>query len=86
MQPEQAGLLAPYAGRYLPSLAEIWRTGGGHLPVLLSDLLFPYPVVSPGLVAEIGAFLAGGRRDPGLARALADRRDTAERVLRSRAL
>jgi len=74
---------------------KIWETGSGHLRVLLSEMLFLYPAASAGihsgllsaeLPAEMDGFLAAGQCDPGLARVLADRRDTMERVLRSRAL
>jgi aminopeptidase N len=85
MQPEQASLLAPYAERYLPDLEKIWTSGTGHLRVLLADLLFPYPAVSADLLAQLDEFLAAPR-DPGLTRVLAERRDTAARALRSRAL
>jgi aminopeptidase N len=84
-QPEQAGLLAPYAGRYLAELERIWSTRDGHMRVRLGELLFPYPAASPELLARIEKFLARPR-DPGLARVLADHRDTIRRALRSRAL
>ena len=85
-QPEQAGLLVPYAGRYLPELEKIWATRSGHLRVRLSELLFPYPAASPELLGQIDEFLAARPRDRGLARVLAERRDTVRRALRSRAL
>jgi aminopeptidase N len=88
--PEQAGLLTPYATRYLPTLREIWPTRGGHLRVLLGDLLFPYPAASQELLAQIDEFLAAGpadpASDPGMARVLTERRDALQRALRSRAL
>jgi aminopeptidase N len=85
-QPEQAGLLAPYAGRYLAELEKIWATQGGHLRVRLSEPLFPYPAASPELLAQIDEFLTATPRDPGLARVLAERRDAVQRAQRSRAL
>lgn len=54
--------------------------------VRLSELLFPYPAASAELLAQIDEFLAATPRDPGLARVLAERRDTVQRALRSRAL
>ena len=84
-QPEQAALLVPYAGRYLAELERIWATHDGHMRVRLGELLFPYPVASPDLLARIDEFLARPR-DPGLVRILTDHRDTVQRVLRSRAL
>ena len=83
---EQAEPLAPYAGRRLPALAEIWERVSGHLRLLLSDLLFSYPAASPELLAEIDAFLSTRHPGAGLARGLADRWDMVERALRSRAL
>jgi aminopeptidase N len=88
--PEQASLLAPYAARYLSTLREIWPTRGGHLRVLLGDLLFPYPAATAELLAQIDEFLAADPGDPvkepGMVRVLTERRDTLRRALLSRAL
>ena len=88
--PEQAGLLAPYAARYLGTLREIWPTRSGHLRVLLGDLLFPYPAASRELLAQIDELLAADPAeaclDPGMVRVLTERRDTLRRALLSRAL
>ena len=86
MQPEHAALLAPYAARYLSELPGLWRTRGAHLRVQLAKTLFPYPAVTPELVARIDAFLEAGGVNPSLARIVRDHRDTAERVLRARRL
>ena len=85
MQPEQAGLLAPYAERYFQVLPAIWSSRGEHLRVTLAQVLFPHPAASGQLLEQIGAFLAADDRDPGLVRVLAERRDIVERALRSRA-
>jgi aminopeptidase N len=42
IQPEQATLLVPYAGRYLAEMPAIWATRDGHLRVQLGEQLFPY--------------------------------------------
>ena len=85
IQPEHAGLLAPYAERYFEALPVIWASRGEHIRVVLGRLLFPYPVASPDLLGRIDAFLAAPR-DPGLARVLTETRDVVTRALRSRAL
>jgi aminopeptidase N len=85
-QPEQAGLLAPYAERYFDALPRIWSTRGEHIRVQLSQLLFPHPASSPELLRRIDAFLAAERPDPGLTRVLTEKRDVVARALRSRAL
>jgi aminopeptidase N len=85
-QPEQAHLLASYAGRYLTELEKIWATESGHLRVRLSELLFPYPAAAPALLSEIDDFLVAAPRDPALTRVLSERRDSVQRALRSRAL
>ncbi len=88
--PEQAGLLTPYAVRYLGALRQIWPTRSGHLRVLLGDLLFPYPAASQELLAQIDEFLAADPAeagpDPSMVRVLTERRDTLRRALLSRAL
>jgi aminopeptidase N len=86
MLPEHASLLAPYASAYIPTLASIWDGQGGHLPAMLGALLFPFPVVSPGLLESLDAFAAARSADPGLARLLAELSDTGSRALRSRSL
>jgi aminopeptidase N len=86
MQPEHAGLLAPYAQRYLSELPGLWRTRDGHMRVRLANALFPYPAVTAEFLTSIDEFLTAGAPDPGLARIVRDHRDTAERVLRARAL
>ena len=85
VQAEHAGLLAPYAERYFEALPAIWATRGEHIRVVLGRLLFPYPLASPDLLAQIDAFLAAPR-DPGLARVLTETRDIVARALLSRAL
>lgn len=79
-QPEQAHLLVPYARRYLAELERLWVTRSGHLRVQLSELLFPYPAVSPELLAQIDDFLTAIPRDPALTRVLTERRDTVQRT------
>jgi aminopeptidase N len=85
-QPEQAGLLAPYAERYFQALPRIWSARGEHIRVQLCQLLFPHPATSPRLLERIDAFVAAERPDPGLARVLTEKRDIVARALRSRAL
>jgi aminopeptidase N len=86
IQPEQAGLLAPYAERYFDALPRIWSSRGEHIRVQLSQMLFPHPAASPRLLERIDAFLAVERPDPGLARVLIEKRDIVAHALRSRAL
>jgi aminopeptidase N len=86
MQPEQADLLAPYAGRYLAEMPDLWRTRAGHLRVRLATVLFPYPSVTPEFLTQLDGFLAASGTDPGLARIVRDHRDTAGRALRARTL
>jgi len=86
LQPEHAGLLAPYADRYLQALPGIWSRRGEHIRVTLGQALFPHPAASPRLLARIDAFLAAADRDPGLVRVLTERRDVVQRALLSRAL
>ncbi len=86
IQPEHAQLLTPYVQRYFEVLPTVWSSRGEHFRMLLGQRLFPYPAASPGLVEQIGAFLAAEPRDPGLARVVIECRDIVERALRSRAL
>jgi Peptidase family M1 domain/ERAP1-like C-terminal domain/Peptidase M1 N-terminal domain len=86
MQPEHAALLAPYAGRYLAEMPDLWRTRAGHLRVRLATVLFPYPAVTPEFLTQLDRFLAASGAAPGLARIVRDHRYTAERALRARAL
>ncbi|MGH3150314.1 MAG: aminopeptidase N, partial [Streptosporangiaceae bacterium] len=85
IQPEQAGLLAGYAGRYLAQIEDIWAGSSGFLRVHLGALLFPYPAATAELPRLIEQFLAAPR-DPALARMLRDRQDDVQRALTSRAL
>ena len=85
-QPEHADLLAPYVDAYFEALPEIWETRGDHLRRLLGDGLFPSWAASAELLQRVDDFLAAEARDPSMVRVLVERRDTIERVLRSRAL
>jgi aminopeptidase N len=85
-QPDQADLLAPYAGRYFEVLPELWASRSGHLRVRLGEALFPRTAAGPALLAGIDGFLAAADRDPALIRVLVERRDLVERTLRSRSL
>ena len=86
MQPGQAALLAPYADRYLAEMPALWRARDAHLRARLAHALFPYPAVTPEFVRRMDDFLSAGDADPGLARIIRDHRDTAERMLRARAI
>jgi aminopeptidase N len=89
-QPEHAHLLGPYADRYFEALPDIWATrdegGAGYFRRAFGQLLFPYPLASPQLLARIDAFLTAAARDQDLARVVTEGRDVVERALRSRAL
>jgi aminopeptidase N len=85
MRPEHAGLLAPYAERYLSEMPGLWRARDGHMRVRLASALFPYPAVTAEFLTRMDEFINAGAADPGLARVVRDHRDTAERVLRARA-
>jgi aminopeptidase N len=89
-QPEHAHLLGPYAGRYFEALPAIWaardESGTGSFRRAFGQLLFPYPLASPELLARIDAFLTGAAREQDLARVVTEGRDVVERALRSRAL
>jgi aminopeptidase N len=85
-RPEHAALLEPYADAYFQVLPDLWVSRGDHMKRVLADGLFPYAAASPGLLAQIDAFLAAGERDPALVRILIEHRDTVERALRSREL
>jgi aminopeptidase N len=86
MQPEHADLLAPCAARYLSGMPGLWRTRDGHMRARPANALFPYPAVTSEFLTRIDEFITAGAADPGLARIVRDHRDTAERVLRTRAL
>ena len=89
-QPEHAHLLGPYADRYFEALPDVWAArdegGPGSFRLAFGQLLFPYPLASPELLARIDAFLGAAERDRGLARVVTECRDVVERALRSRAL
>jgi aminopeptidase N len=81
--PEHASLLDGYPERYLAALPRIWATSGGTVRLLLGEILFPYPVVSPWLLARLEEMIAAAA-DPALARLLTEQRDAGARALRSR--
>jgi aminopeptidase N len=87
--PEHGHLLTGYPERYLAALPGIWGTSGATIRVLLGEILFPYPVVSPGFLARLDELigqLSARAAEPGLIRLLTEQRDIGERALRSRAL
>ena len=53
--------------------------------VQLANVLFPYPAVSPDVLARIEEFVASPR-DPGIVRIVTDHYDVAQRALRLRSL
>jgi len=83
--PEHAGLLGDFPDRYAKALPQIWATSAGTIRVLLGEILFPYPVISPELLARLDAMIKEAG-DSGLVRLLHEQRDITERALRSRAL
>ena len=84
--PEHAGLLEPYTGRYFTAMESLWAAGGGRMPALAAEMLFPHTASSTGLIEQVRGFLAAGQRNPGLARVLTERADIVRRALLSRAL
>jgi len=86
-QPEQAALVAPYAGEYFAVLPALWAArSGGMLGVFLGKALFPYGAAGPELLTRIGQFLGAEPRDPGLARIVIEGRDIVEKSLQARTL
>ncbi len=85
-QPRHAAWLAGYADRYFAILPELWESRSQQLRLVLGSLLFPLTAASAELIARVDDFLAVQERDPGMVRLLIERRDVAERVIRSRAL
>ena len=85
-QPRHAALLSSDATRYFAILAGPWESGSQQLRLVLGNMLFPRTAASAHLIAQIDEFLAVQDRDPGLVRLLIERRDVAERVIRSREL
>jgi aminopeptidase N len=85
-QPEHAGLLAPYARRYLAQLPEIWAARSELVRMLFAGVLFPYFAASPELLVQVDEFLAEPGRDPAISRIVIEGRDGVEKALRSRAL
>jgi len=83
--PEHASLLADLPDRYAEALPRIWATSAGTIRVLLGEILFPYPVISPQVLARLDTMIKEVA-DPALIRLLQERRDITERTLRSRAL
>jgi aminopeptidase N len=84
-QPEQAGLVAPYAGEYFAVLPAVWASHSDMVGVFLGKALFPYSAAGPELLARIEEFLGAGPRDPGLARIVIEGRDIVQKALRARA-
>ena len=85
-QAEHAALLAGYADSFFAQLPGIWPSLNGPLRTVIGQVLFPYSAASPGLLAQVDAFLADRDQDPALRRAAIEGRDVAEKALRARAL
>jgi aminopeptidase N len=85
-QPEQAALVAPYAGEYFAVLPALWASRGDMVRIFLGKALFPYSAAGPELLARIEEFLGAEQRDPGLARIVIEGRDIVEKSLRARTL
>ena len=83
-QPEQAALVAPYAGEYFAVLPALWASRSGMLRIFLGKALFPYSAAGPELLARIEEFLGAEQSDPGLARIVIEGRDIVEKSLRAR--
>ena len=85
-QAEHAELLRPYVDAYFAALPEIWESRGDHMKRLLADALFPAAAASPELISRVDEFLTAEHRPSSMVRVLVERRDMAEKALRSRAL
>ena len=84
--PEHAHLLSSYVDKYFEALPEIWSSREEGARRLLGQMLFPFPVASPELLAKIDAFSAAAPDDYGLRRVMTENRDIVERALLAREL
>ena len=84
--PEHAHLLSSYVDKYFEALPEIWSSREEGVRRLLGQMLFPFPVASPELLAKIDAFSAAAPDDYGLRRVMTENRDIVERALLAREL
>ncbi|MCW2666649.1 MAG: aminopeptidase [Frankiales bacterium] len=85
-QVEQLELLAPYAARYFSVVNDVWSTRQGEMGQNVAVGLYPALLVTPDVVAQTDAHLAGSGDavPPALERILLEGRDGVVRALRAR--
>ncbi|WP_075016702.1 aminopeptidase N [Actinacidiphila rubida] len=82
--PEQAELLAPFAGRFFPDAAALAARRGPAIAEAIGRYAFPFTAVDAGTLALGREAVTAGAVTPALRRALADRLDDGARALRLR--
>ncbi len=85
-QPEHAGMLGQYAGKYFEQLPQIWAGRSELVRTLLCPALFPRYAASADLLDRIEEFLARPEFDAAMRRVVIEGKDGVQKALQSRAL
>ena len=81
---DQPEVLAPYAGRYLDVLDEVWEQRSLDWAIEFATAMFPHHAAGESLVADVDARLDDPALPGPLRRVLLEERDTLVRTLRAR--
>ena len=84
--PEHAELIKPYADKYFEVLPELWRTKSARMRMMLADALYPSATAGDDVLRRSEELLADPDLDPVLRRIIVEGRQSASRIMASRAL
>jgi len=83
--PDQAGLLAPYATRYFDVVGDIWASWSSDMAQWFTTNAYPVTQISEDTVSLTDAYIADADPPAALRRLLLENRDAIQRALRCQA-
>jgi aminopeptidase N len=85
MQHYQDDVLAPYVAKYLEVAENLWEEKGTQRASTALEYLFPRPLASPELLAQVGAWLQDSAANPSAKRYVHEGAADVERSLAGQA-
>lgn len=85
VEPDQAGLLPPYADRYFAEVGRIWKEWSSDMSQTFAEVAYPFLVIEQSTIDRTGSYIAEQNPPAALARLLSEGRDGVARALRARA-
>uniref|UniRef100_UPI001041464F aminopeptidase N n=1 Tax=Actinomadura roseirufa TaxID=2094049 RepID=UPI001041464F len=85
VEPDQAGLLAPYAERYFTEVGRLWKEWSSDMAQTFAEVAYPFLVIEQSTIDRTESYITEQKPPAALLRLLSEGRDGVARALRARA-